>query len=356
MSHLKKEMKDNKGSSSSRINKREANSPCFICGSKRSELFFEREFPEHGYPGTFCIRKCKGCGLLYNSPRLEDKEFPALYGKNYYFFNRTDKNEFLRIVEIYRRTVSLIHESIFPKKVLDIGSSKGYLLAALKQLGWSVQGVEISQVASQYAIRKLGIPTFTGTVEEFAKVRGTEKFPLVLAIDVLEHVLYPKRFIDSIHQIMKDNGLLIIDTPNAKSANISREKPNWKGFNPFHIFLFSKRALTTLMENSGYRVEKIFSYCNNGWSEEQHGHKSQAVSIKHMVKNILEKVYLLDVTERVYQETKEWLNTALCGRNYLLDAVSNIEGNTSYFETEDSSKPLAKDCLGDNIVLIARKG
>lgn len=110
------------------------------------------------------------------------------------------------------------------------------------------------------------------------------------------------------------------------------------------------------MENSGYRVEKIFSCGNDGWSEEQHGSRRPAVGIKHRVKNILGKVYLLDVAERVYQETKEWLNAALCGMNYLLDAVSKIEGNISYFETEDRCKPLAKDYLGDNIVLIARKG
>ncbi len=348
-------MTGNKDSSSTGINKRAVKSPCFICGSKLSELFFEREFPEHGYPGTFYMRKCKGCGLLYNSPRLEDKEFPALYGKNYYFFNRTDGNEFLRIVEIYRRTVSLIHEHIFPRKVLDIGSSKGYLLAALKQLGWCVQGVEISHVASDYAIRKFGVPTFTGTVEEFAKVRRTERFPLVLAIDVMEHVLCPKRFIDSIHEIMQDDGLLIVDTPNAGSANIGRQKPSWKGFNPFHIFLFSKQNLAALMENSGYFVEKVFSYGNEEWSEEQLNCRKQSINIKRMLKNTLKKLYLLDIAERVYQETKEWLNTKCHKRNYLLDAAVRIQDNISYFETEDSCRPLAKDCRGDNIVLIARK-
>lgn len=147
MSHVKKEMTGDKGSSSARINKREVNRPCFISGSKRSELFFEREFPEHGYPGTFCIRKCKAVACCITRIGWRTKNSPHCMEKTIIFSNRTDENEFLQIVEIYRRTVSLIHESIFPKKVLDIGSSKGYLLAALKQLGWSVQGVEISQVA-----------------------------------------------------------------------------------------------------------------------------------------------------------------------------------------------------------------
>lgn len=60
-------------------------------------------------------------------------------------------------------------------------------------------------------------------------MQNSEKFLLVLAIDVLEHVLYPKRFIESIQQIMQDDGLLIIDTPNAKSANICRENRAGKG-------------------------------------------------------------------------------------------------------------------------------
>jgi hypothetical protein len=148
---------------------------------------------------------------------------------------------------------------------------------------------------------------------------------------------------------------LIIDTPNAKSANIRLEKPRWKGFNPFHIFLFSKQNLAALMEKSGYFVEKVFSYGNEEWSEEQLDCRNQSINIKRMLKNTLRKLYLLDIAERVYQEAKEWLNTKWYKRNYLLDAAGRIQDNVSYFETEDSHKPLAKGCTGDNMVLIARK-
>ncbi|MDY6853507.1 MAG: class I SAM-dependent methyltransferase [Thermodesulfobacteriota bacterium] len=332
--------------------KEEVNNPCFICGSNQSDPFLNREFSNFDYPGEFFIRSCKGCGLLFNSPRLKEDEIPALYRKNYYFFNRTDQNEFKRIIEVYRRSVPLIQNGVFPKKALDIGSAKGYLLALLKELNWKVQGIELSKEAASYAINKFGVPTFKGTLEEFVKEHSKEKYPLILAIDILEHIVSPKNFIATIYQLLEDDGFLIIDTPNAQSANITYEKLSWKGFNPFHIFLFSKGNLIQLMENSGYFVENVFSYGND---ERKHEYKKQTVNTKRKIKNILEKVYLLNISERIFQRIKEQLYTIWHRRTYLIDAVSCVQDNLSYFDSEDSLKPLANDCRGDNIVLIARK-
>lgn len=335
--------------------KDEVNNPCFICGSKQSEPFLNREFSNFDYPGEFFIRSCNGCGLLFNSPRVKEDEIQALYRKNYYFFNRTDQNEFKRIVEVYRRCVPLIQNRVYPKKALDIGSAKGYLLALLKELKWKVQGIEISKEAAAYAMNRFGVPTFKGTLEQFVKEHSKEKYPLILAIDILEHIVSPKDFIATIYQLLEDDGLLIIDTPNGQSANITHEKVSWKGFNPFHIFLFSKGNLIQLMESSGYCVENVFSYGNDERKEAKPEYNKETVNRKHKIKNILEKIYLLNISQRIFQVIKERLYTIWHRRTYLMDAVSCVQDNISYFDSEDSLKSLANDCRGDNIILIARK-
>lgn len=143
------------------------NNPCLICGCSKSELFFKKEYSEHNYPGIFEMRRCLKCGLLFNSPRLDVNDLYLLYDKNYYFFNRNDKEEFLRIAEKYCLIISLTEYNLTHKKVLEIGSGKGYLLALLNYFGWDVQGIEISSQASKYAIKTFGVPTFNGTLSEY---------------------------------------------------------------------------------------------------------------------------------------------------------------------------------------------
>ena len=193
------------------------NEPCCICRSTRSELAWETSYPEHAYPGSFQLRRCGGCGLLFNSPRLDPEELGKLYGRSYYFFNRPDAREFDRAVPMYRRSVALIADQIAEKRSLDIGGGRGYLPALLKQLGWSSKSVEISQNASDYARQKFDLDVFTGTIEQYAAAPERETFPLVTAIDVIEHVPDPVAFVTAAASVVQSGGRLIIDTPNAAS-------------------------------------------------------------------------------------------------------------------------------------------
>ena len=182
------------------------NEPCPICGNTRSELAWETSYPEHGYPGSFQLRRCAGCELLFNSPRLEPDELGKLYGRSYYFFNRPDAREFDRAVPMYRRSVALVADQISEKRTLDIGGGRGYLPALLKQLGWTTKAVEISQNASDYARQKFGLDVFTGTIEQYAAAAEHETFPLVTAIDVIEHVPDPVAFVKAAATVVAPGG------------------------------------------------------------------------------------------------------------------------------------------------------
>ena len=125
--------------------KTDVNNPCCLCGSKESQLLFERTFSGPLNQGPFAIRRCSGCNLLFNSPRLSAEEIRSLYNDQYYFFRRDDEPEFERIVNIYQRTIAEMGRDIKPGRILEIGSAKGYLLAVLKALGWQTMGIEVSR-------------------------------------------------------------------------------------------------------------------------------------------------------------------------------------------------------------------
>lgn len=242
----------------------EANLPCAICGSEDREFYGARGYRFLSYPGAMVMRRCLGCGLVFNSPRLPDDGIAKLYGANYYFFHRHDHVEFQRVMEIYRRTVALCQPRT--KQLLEIGSAKGYLLAVMKSLGWDVMGVEISREAADFASRELDVKTFAGTIEQFVAESRTSvaKFPLVLAVDLIEHVLNPVQFVECCRELLEDDGLLVIDTPNADSYSTQQLGMGAQAFNPFHLFVFTPQNLAQMLRQSGFEIVSLFTYSNRG--------------------------------------------------------------------------------------------
>ncbi len=236
----------------------EVNRPCFVCGADRSEVAFVPDVRRWGQMDTFVLKRCCECGLVFNSPRLSRERLGDLYRRNYYFFSRPAGVEFERIRNAYLRTVAHLPDAT-PGTLLEVGSAKGYMLALMAGRGWRVTGVELAEDAARFSRRRFGVEVFTGTLEEF---RNTDdrRFDVVLAQDVLEHVSEPGPFLRSAYDCLRPGGCLIVDTPNVGGANIGVVGEKWRGFNPFHIYLFDRSSLTRALNHAGFTVGVLGSY------------------------------------------------------------------------------------------------
>lgn len=221
----------------------------------------------------------------------------------------------------------------------------------MKRLGWTVQGIEISAEASEYAISRFGVPTFTGTIESYSNSVYKDVFPVVLAIDVIEHVPSPIDFLNSIDKILSNNGLIIIDTPNGNSRNIETLGLKWEGFNPFHIYLFSNHILQSLLVNMGYSIEKCFSYGNRVEYSSNNSEK-----FKLVFKSLLFRLGVFEQSKIVYRKLINLPQKREKDVESLINNAIEIVGKSAtYLDTDDSRDDLAKGKRGDNIVIIGRK-
>lgn len=107
-------------------------------------------------------------------------------------------------------------------RVLDIGCGAGLLCEPLSRLGAQVIGVDPS--ASNIAVAKLhagkshlSIDYRCTTVEE---IDPRERFDIVLAMEVIEHVVDVGVFLKRCASMLKPNGLMVVSTLNR----------NWKSF------------------------------------------------------------------------------------------------------------------------------
>ncbi len=99
-------------------------------------------------------------------------------------------------------------------KVLDIGCGGGLFLSLLKKAGAQVTGIELSDSRAQYASMEHALEIHKYPIEsDFWQKGYADYFDAVTLWDVIEHVNYPLQTLQSAANVLKQDGLLFIDTP-----------------------------------------------------------------------------------------------------------------------------------------------
>lgn len=99
------------------------------------------------------------------------------------------------------------------KIVLDVGCTAGYLGSILQKKGAKVYGVDISQKAIQLARKKIFSAQQLDLNEQKLPFKNN-LFDLIIASEVIEHLFQPANFLKDAHRVLKNNGKLILSTPN----------------------------------------------------------------------------------------------------------------------------------------------
>lgn len=95
-----------------------------------------------------------------------------------------------------------------------------------------------------------------------------QKFDIIFAGDLIEHLSNPGSFLDSCKRNLKEDGKLIITTPNAFALfniieKFFKKEPE---VNNDHTFYFNFVVLRKLLEKNGWEVV-IEDYLNDAWSK-----------------------------------------------------------------------------------------
>lgn len=103
-------------------------------------------------------------------------------------------------------------------KVLDVGCGGGLFLSLLKAEGAQVTGIELSDSRAHYAATRHGLEIHKVPIEsDFWQKEYQAYFDAVTLWDVIEHVNFPEQTLKSAINVLKRDGLLLIDTPSRDS-------------------------------------------------------------------------------------------------------------------------------------------
>jgi len=245
--------------------------PCPACDASDARILFrstDRLF--HTTSQEFSIIECAGCGLIRLHPWPPPHELRRYYPPNYWFNPEGLGN---RAAETYRRFVVQDHvrfalraiaDSGEDGLVVDVGCGGGLFLQMLAQHGHAVLGIDFSLDAASVAWHGQGVPAVCADF-----LRPPLEPACCCAITmfhVLEHLYDPAGYLDTAYRLLKPQGRLIVQVPNASSWQFLLLGECWSGLDvPRHLFDFRERDLEILLDSCGFQVlrKKHFSLRDN---------------------------------------------------------------------------------------------
>jgi SAM-dependent methyltransferase len=140
-------------------------------------------------------------------------------------------------------------------ELLDIGCGTGNFLAAARDAGYGVTGIELDRNAARFVKERLGLPkVFALTISEFAEQHADEKFDVVSFFEVLEHQAAPVEFLRRVKTRVRPGGVIALSVPNRERWLTG---PDVLDYPPNHFLRWNAVALRKFLSAQGFEVLTI---------------------------------------------------------------------------------------------------
>jgi SAM-dependent methyltransferase len=218
-------------------------------------------------PDGLPIAACDACGAYFVNPQPTTGALERFYASGYFdgahdFFRGTDyfdaRDAAIRRCEITGWDL-LGSVGVGGKSILDVGCASGALLQLARLKGARrVKGIELDAEIAGRGLRAYGIDIAVGEVLEVL-AHETEKFDIVTAFDLVEHVKSPAMLFERVAAVLAPCGRFVFSVPNGHCLDIWRTA--WIGYreNMEHLVYLRRQDLDRLAGHAGLVVERIQS-------------------------------------------------------------------------------------------------
>jgi SAM-dependent methyltransferase len=142
-------------------------------------------------------------------------------------------------------------------RLLDVGCACGFFLETALAHGFDAIGIEFSSEAIALARKDLRPRIIQGDVNTLALHDGRD-FDVIVAFDIIEHTQDPRKFLKDLHNLLRPGGWLVLSTPDTGHFLRYIMASRWPMLQPLqHTFLFSKRAMRSVLDASGYSNTRL---------------------------------------------------------------------------------------------------
>jgi 2-polyprenyl-3-methyl-5-hydroxy-6-metoxy-1,4-benzoquinol methylase len=223
------------------------------------------------------LMTCGDCSSWILTPRPSAAEQTAFHDDEAYFdhpylvyrraFTEANERRAAAVIDRIRKAGCL--RAFRGGRVLDVGCDTGqFVLSVAGLLGGVPVGVDVARRAVGLA-RAKGVEAYHSTLEDAPA--HLSDFPLVTAIDLIEHVADPRQFFRALADRLCPGGVVYVETPNMNSGvyrsgrrlcSITRASPIGvfrRLFPPEHVQYYSRAAFDRVAAHSGLHIVALGS-------------------------------------------------------------------------------------------------
>lgn len=226
---------------------------CPICGNDILRFFAHLKM--------YRYYRCTQCKTVFTVPRISQNKLDRYYKKSFAYSDGAINEHILRAraKKIIQKLISIKSKNA---SLCDVGSGHGFFLDTAKHHFKIIQGIEPAKKLAHTSGKSFGVLIYTGTVHEYLRSEHCRRFDIVTSIHVIEHLADPQQHLADLFALLKPDGLLYIETPNADSFLFYTEKSKYTFLlAPEHPWIFSQFSFKKLLRRYSCTIQvSTYSY------------------------------------------------------------------------------------------------
>ena len=259
---------------------------CLLCGQRRWQTLVEAQDKQAGTELWFAVVQCLECGLCFTNPRPTSACLAHFYPPDYRPHQTKEEKATLP-----RRLLGRWRKSKPPLawqgqgRLLDFGCGGGTFLQQMREHGWQVMGLDTSAETVRRLRHDLGLHVLHGTLPH--PELEPQSFDVITMWHSLEHVPDPREVLVEARRLIAPQGRLLVAVPNIDSLAFRTFGPHWFALDlPRHLVHFSPYTLQFMLEQAGFRVERIQMLRRSSWLRH-----SARLAVRHPQANLWHRLY-----------------------------------------------------------------
>lgn len=254
---------------------------CRICNNDDNLTWLsvkERQFNNGEIFNYFICNKCKAMQLADEIENIGD-----YYGPNYYSYNIRSKRLFfpkfvvqplmwlayhgIPKTRLFRGVFSSLFQLSyglygiqkgFDSNILDVGGGNGFHASVLKKYGYK------ETACADPFCEKPGFNNICFYKSDITEIESEKKYDVIVMSSSFEHMDNPHEVLESVNNLLNDDGVCLIKIPTWDSLAYRKYKENWYQLDaPRHIFLYQEESLDYLCKSHNLKIIKKQRFSGN---------------------------------------------------------------------------------------------
>jgi 2-polyprenyl-3-methyl-5-hydroxy-6-metoxy-1,4-benzoquinol methylase len=223
------------------------------------------------------ISRCRRCSLQFLNPQYTTEHLDALYG-GYMRIGDTPIETLVAEdevgVEMHRAYLRCVERFVRPGRFLAVGCGNGLEMIVARERGWNIEGFDVDPSNTAQLAAKIAAKVHSGDFVRQDLDGG--RFDCVYLHHVLEHPKNPQDYLHRIRDLLTDDGVMFMASPNIASlSNLAKtlqgrlglRKKKAKHYDAWHhLFYYAPRPLARTLRRY-FDLDPLYVACaRDHWS------------------------------------------------------------------------------------------